>query len=143
MGNAILKKSQTILMIGAALTGFAVGGCGDDGSDAPPGVDPPQDEEATGEETVSESEYPESGGLLVLGSRFDDLIEGSERADLLFGFAGDDYIDGRAGDDYVSGGQGADRLTGDEGDDQLRGNSGDDTIDGSNGDDALDGGAQI
>jgi Ca2+-binding RTX toxin-like protein len=98
------------------------------------------------------------GGMIIVGTDGDDILDGSGENDVICGLAGDDTIRGLGGDDTLEGGPGRDVIRGGPGDDiilggedndvlyggggadTIRGNEGFDTIRGGSGPDVLQGG---
>lgn len=70
---------------------------------------------------------PFPGGLLILGTEFNDTLTGTDYADEIRGMAGSDVLSGGGGNDLLDGGIGNDLLTGGAGADQLIGGVGFDT----------------
>lgn len=72
-------------------------------------------------------------GMVIIGSRGDDVLRGSIGNDLVAGFDGNDRISGGGGRDVLLGGKGADTLNGGAGDDFLVGGAGADLLTGGTG----------
>lgn len=80
-------------------------------------------------------------GVVLEGTRNDDVLTGTDNNDTLLGKRGDDSLYGNAGDDLLVGEWGKDKLYGGAGNDRLYGGKGHDWLDGGAGDDLLSGGS--
>jgi VCBS repeat-containing protein len=78
-------------------------------------------------------------GVVLKGTKADNVLTGTDRNDKLFGLKGDDQLYGLAGDDRLDGGKGNDTLEGGAGRDLLIGGRGHDSLLGGAGDDILHG----
>lgn len=67
---------------------------------------------------------------VIMGNRFDNVLDGAGGTDIINGHGGNDTLLGGAGDDVLNGGAGIDGLFGGSGDDVLNGGGGPDIIDG-------------
>ncbi len=68
-----------------------------------------------------------AAGMLVSGSRYDDVLLGYSGSDSLRGNGGHDQLRAAAGADVLTGGAGDDRLNGGPGSDRMLGGAGNDT----------------
>lgn len=88
---------------------------------------------------------------IIVGTKYDEVINGTNSADTIFARYGVDTVKGRDGDDIIYGdanrvtggvetlygGLGNDKIYGNDGDDVLYGNEGNDLLKGDNGNDKL------
>jgi len=138
--------------IGGRITGFVLGGLGDDLyriSDSGFRILETSGEGFdTVETTVSYSLPDGIEALRLLGSEnlngsgndLENRITGTNGSNILTGRSGNDSLFGRVGDDRLYGNEGNDVLLGDEGNDELFGGLGNDEMDGGDQDDILFGG---
>lgn len=81
----------------------------------------------------------DGGGMVIVGTQGDDILEGTDEGDLICGLGGKDDIRGRSGHDELHGGRGADTIRGGSGQDFIKGNGGHDTLSGNKGHDVVKG----
>ena len=79
-------------------------------------------------------------GLLIKGTKNDDVLKGGTGNDTIKGGKGDDIIIAGAGNDKLKGGRGDDLIEGSIGNDLIKGGKGDDILKGGAGNDLIKGG---
>lgn len=80
------------------------------------------------EATLLVRDFPQDGGITLMGDDRSETLLGSDGGDIIAGRNGDDKFQGRQGDDILIGGTGKDQIDGGEGDDLISARERSDTL---------------